>query len=204
VAAVLKYRRKYAEAEPLYRDALALRRKRLGETHPDVGEAWGNLAELLHAKGELAEAERAYRMALAIYRATLPPGHIFISGSLMGAGAVLMDQGHATEAEPLLRQALALRIAKLGPGDRRTARAQRTLGLCLVALGHRAEAEKLLLASYRTLAAATNWYHRTLREHTLQDLVALYRSWGKRAEEAKYQALLTEDTERAGSVSQAP
>jgi hypothetical protein len=73
-----------------------------------------------------------------------------------------------------------------------------------VALGHRAEAEKLLLDSYRTLAAATNWYHRTLREHTLQDLVALYRAWGKREGAAKYQALLTGGIERATSASMAP
>ncbi len=73
-----------------------------------------------------------------------------------------------------------------------------------MALGHRDEAEKLLLGSYKTLAAATNWYHRTLREHTLQDLVALYQASGRRAEAAKYQALLTGGIERAGSASQAP
>ena len=73
-----------------------------------------------------------------------------------------------------------------------------------MALGHRDEAEKLLLGSYKTLAAATNWYHRTLREHTLQDLVALYQASGRRAEAAKYQALLTGGIARAGSASQAP
>jgi hypothetical protein len=103
-----------------------------------------------------------------------------------------------------LREALAQRIDKLGPGDRRTARAQRTLGLCLVALGNRVEAEQLLLESYRTLAAATNWYHRTLREHTLHDLVALYQGWGRPAEAAKYRALLTGAIGRAESASQAP
>jgi serine/threonine-protein kinase len=204
VAAVLKYQRRYAEAEPLYRQALALRRKRLGEAHPDVALAWGNLAELLAEKGDLAEAERGYQVSIATLRAALPPGNIFVSGSLLAIGAVLVDQGRASEAEPLLREALALRIEKLGLSDRRTARAQRTLGLCLMALGRRAEAERLLLESYRTLAAATNWYHRTLREHTLQDLVALYQASGKRAEAAKYQALLTGEVERAPSASMAP
>jgi tetratricopeptide (TPR) repeat protein len=143
-------------------------------------------------------------VSLGIFRTALPPGNIYISGSLLAIGAALIDQGRPGEAEPLLREALAQRIDKLGPGDRRTARAQRTLGLCLVALGQRAEAEKLLLESYRTLAAATNWYHRTLREHTLHDLVALYQAWGRRAEAAKYQALLTGGIGRAGSASQAP
>ena len=204
VAAALKYQRRYAEAEPLYREALALRRKRLGERHPDVALAWGNLAELLAERGELAEAARAYHVSLSIFRTELPPGNIYISGSLLAIGAALIDQGLPGEAEPLLREALALRIQKLGPSDRRTARAQRTLGLCLVALGQRDEAEQLLLESYRTLAAATNWYHRTLREHTLHDIVALYQAGGRRAEAAKYRALLSGGIGPAESASQAP
>jgi eukaryotic-like serine/threonine-protein kinase len=204
VAATLKYQRRYVEAEPLYRQALALRRKRLGDAHPDVGSAWGNLAELLAEKGELGEAEQAYRTSLAILRAALPSGHVYISGTLLALGAIRIDQGRAKEAEPLLRQALTSRLEKLGPDDRRTARAQRTLGLCLMALGERPEAEKLLLESYRTLAGAKNWYHQTLREHTLHDLVALYRGWGKPSEAAKYQALLTGKVERATSALMSP
>ena len=204
VAGMLKYQRRYAEAEPLYRQALALRRKRLGETHPDVALAWGNLGELLAEKGELNEAARAYQASLAIFRGALPGDHIYISGSLLALGAILIDQGRPAEAEPLLRQALARRVEKLGLADRRTARAQRALGLCLAALGHRVEAERLLLESYRTLSTAKNWYHRTLREHTLQDLVALYQAWGKRVEVAKYQALLTGGIDRARSASLTP
>jgi serine/threonine-protein kinase len=204
MAAVLKYQRRYEEAEPLYREALAQRRSQLGEVHPDVGLAWGNLAELLAERGDLAEAEQAYQQSLAILRATVPAGHIYISGSIMALGAIRMDQRRPAEAEPLLRQALSMRIEKLGLDDRRTARAQRMLGLCLVALGKRPEAEKLLLASYRTLASAKNWYHRTLRERTLQDLVALYESWDRPAEAGKYRGLLTGGVARATSASVAP
>jgi len=204
VAAVLKYQRRYAEAEPLYRQALALRRKQLGESHPDVAMAWGNLAELLAEKGGLAEAERAYQKQLAILQAVQPPGSVYISGSNMALAAVWIDQGRPREAEPLLREALAQRLQKLGPNDRRTARAQRLLGLCLMALDRPAEAEGFLLQSYTTLAAATNWYHRTLREHNLQDLVALYEGWGKRAEAQRYRAQLTGIAEPTRSASLSP
>ena len=192
VAAALKYQRRYVEAEPLYRRTLAVRRKQLGDSHPSVADSWYNLAELLQETGELKESEQAYRNALAILQVVLPAGHINIAGSYIGLGSVLTDQGRAREAEPLLRQALALRMEKLGPDDRRTAKAQRTLGVCLVALGHRAEAEGLLLASWRTLARAKNWYHRTLGTQNLRDLVALYESWGRPAEAARYRALLRE------------
>jgi hypothetical protein len=108
------------------------------------------------------------------------------------------------EVEPLLREALTLRLQKPGPTDRRTARAQRLLGLCLVALGRRAEAEGLLLQSYGTLAAATNWYHRSLREHNLQDLVEFYEGWGKPAEAQRYRGLLTGIAEPTRSASLSP
>ena len=122
----------------------------------------------------------------------------------MAIGAIRLDQGRPAEAEPMLREALALRIEKLGPDDRRTARAQRLLGLCLMDLGKNNEAEQQLLAGYRTLASAKNWYHRTLREHTLQDLVALYRSSGRPADAARYTALLTGEVLPARLASTSP
>jgi serine/threonine-protein kinase len=187
LAAVLKYQQRYGEAEPIYRETLASRRRLLGDAHPDVGESWGNLAELLYDAGRLPEAERAYRQTLAIYTASLPAGHVFISGSLLGLGAVLTDRGRPSEGEPLLREALRLRLDKFGPADRRTAKAQRALGMCLASLGRRQEAERLLLDSHRTLASATNWYHRTLRQQTARDLAALYQAWGRRDDAAAWE-----------------
>ena len=164
--------------------------ERLGKTHPDMGESWGNLAELLFDAGRFAEAERAYRETLAVYSATMPPGHVYISGTLIGLGGSLTELGRAAEAEPMLREAVALRIDTFGAGDRRTAKGQRMLGLCLAALGQRAEAERILLDSYRTLSEAKNWYHRTLGNAVLEDLVRLYRSWGEMQEAEKLEALL--------------
>jgi serine/threonine-protein kinase len=195
LAAVLKYQRRFDEAEPLYRETLALRRRLLGDAHPDVGESWGNLAELLYDSGNLPEAEQAYRQTLAIYTASLPPGHVFISGSLLGLGAVLTARGRPEEAEPLLRESLRLRVEKLGVDDRRTARSQRALGVCLAALGRRAEAERLLLDSHRTLASATNWYHRTLWRQTTRDLVALYDGWGRPRQAAPFREELGREQE---------
>jgi Flp pilus assembly protein TadD len=103
---------------------------------------------------------------------------------------VLTDRGNPAEAEPLLREALAVRSRQFGADDRRTARAERTLALCLAAQGQRAEAERLLLHSYQTLSGATNWFHRTLGNRVLQDLVRLYRGWGEPAKAARFEGLL--------------
>ena len=50
---------KYAEAEPLYQKALAIRRKVLGEDHPDTAASYNNVASNLNAQGKYAEAAAA-------------------------------------------------------------------------------------------------------------------------------------------------
>jgi tetratricopeptide (TPR) repeat protein len=55
-----------AEAEPMYRRALAIDEKSYGPDHPDVATDLNNLAELLRATNRLAEAEPMYRRALEI------------------------------------------------------------------------------------------------------------------------------------------
>ena len=60
------------EAEPLYREALDIRRKALPAGHHSTGESVINLALLLESQGKLAEAEPLYREGLGIRRQTLP------------------------------------------------------------------------------------------------------------------------------------
>ena len=47
----------YAKAEPLYRQALEIRKKVLGENHPDYADSLNNLAVLYQAMGDYAKAE---------------------------------------------------------------------------------------------------------------------------------------------------
>ena len=54
-----------ARAEPLLREALAIRRKAYGDDHPDTATSFNNLASLLHDAGDLTRAEPYYRLALA-------------------------------------------------------------------------------------------------------------------------------------------
>jgi tetratricopeptide (TPR) repeat protein len=55
-----------AEAEPLFRRALAIREKSLGPDHPSVANSLTNLANLLYVSNRRAEAEPLFRRALAI------------------------------------------------------------------------------------------------------------------------------------------
>jgi tetratricopeptide (TPR) repeat protein len=66
---VLWARGKYADAETLYREALAMRRRLYPkQDHPDLAASLNNLANVLKDQGKHAGAEAVYRAALAMYR----------------------------------------------------------------------------------------------------------------------------------------
>jgi tetratricopeptide (TPR) repeat protein len=66
LAALLSDTNRLAEAEPLYRRALAIDEKSFGPEHPNVARDLNNLAELLRDTNRLAEAEPLYRQVLRI------------------------------------------------------------------------------------------------------------------------------------------
>ena len=72
---VYKEQGKYAEAEALYKRALAIREKALGADHPDVAETLYNLAVVYRPQGKYADAEALYKRALAIREKALGPDH---------------------------------------------------------------------------------------------------------------------------------
>ena len=54
----------YAKAEPLYHEALEIRNKALGESHPYHAQSLSNLASLYQAMGDYARAEPLFRQPL--------------------------------------------------------------------------------------------------------------------------------------------
>ena len=67
---------RYADSDPLYKRALAIREKALGPDHPDVAQSLNNLADLYRAQGRHADAEPLYKRALAStpgQKASIPP-----------------------------------------------------------------------------------------------------------------------------------
>jgi tetratricopeptide (TPR) repeat protein len=106
--------RRYDEAEPLYQQALAIMRERLGEQHPDTATSLNNLAGLYQAQGRYDEAEPLYQQALAIRKARLGEQHPDTATSLNNLAGLYQAQGRYDEAEPLYQQALAIRKARLG------------------------------------------------------------------------------------------
>ena len=67
LAALLQATNRLAEAEPLYRRALAIDEKSYGPDHPDVAADLNNLAVLLRATNRLREAEPLMARAVRIF-----------------------------------------------------------------------------------------------------------------------------------------
>ncbi|MEV0088214.1 tetratricopeptide repeat protein [Saccharopolyspora sp. NPDC050642] len=63
------------EAERELRAVLKIRRRVLGDDHPDTLAARANLASVLNKRGELEEAERELRAVLKIRRRVLGDDH---------------------------------------------------------------------------------------------------------------------------------
>ncbi len=115
--AVLDHKqRKYAEAEPLLRDALDMYRRLFKGDHRNVANTLNNLATLFQDQGKYADAETLYRDALDMRRRLFKDDHLYVAASLNDLAILYYKQGKYTEAEPLLRDALDMR-RRLFKGD---------------------------------------------------------------------------------------
>jgi len=102
-------------AETHLREALAIRRKVLGQNHPDVYYSLNNLGYLLVNKGDWAGAEPFTREALALALRSVGEEHPFTAGAHNGLARVLEAKGEYAEAEKQFQQALdILRHANQG------------------------------------------------------------------------------------------
>ncbi len=66
LARLYLYMGDYAKAEPLFRNALEIRKRVLGENHPDYAHSLNDLAMLSYSQGQLAAAEQFLRKGLTL------------------------------------------------------------------------------------------------------------------------------------------
>jgi len=117
-ASYLMERAQYAEAEPLFERALAIREnpKLFGPSHAYTAASINNLALLYHYRGRNAESEALYRRALAIWEDGKNP-IAYTATSLENLASLYRHTGRYPEAEPLLQRALTIceRLDSRGP-----------------------------------------------------------------------------------------
>ena len=145
----------YAQAQPLYERALAIRERRLGPAHAETAETLNNLALLLRDEGNHAAARPLLERALAINEQTFGPAHAATATSLNNLALLLRDQGELAAARPLFERALAIAEKTLGAEHPATAAALNNLGLLRKGEGDldgaRALFERALVIDEKTL-----------------------------------------------------
>ncbi len=104
----------YAEAEPLAREALAERRRLLGDKHVDVASALNMVGWIMHERGKSKDAELVLKEAVELRRSAGPRYRVDLSRSLNDLGVVYNALTRYAEAESVLTEALEIRRAASG------------------------------------------------------------------------------------------
>ena len=101
-------RKQYAKAELLYQEALQIRKKALGEKHPDYANSLNNLGYLYMVRRRHADAEPLFLEAMRILKEALGEKHPKYADSLMSLALLYDDTTKPAKAEPLYRRALEI------------------------------------------------------------------------------------------------
>ncbi len=118
LGAILLVRKRYAEAERMVRQALAMRVKLLGEASAESAASRALLAQVLMAMDREVDAEREAHEALASLRSS-DAGDSRGSAASMSAliARVRLHAHDIAAAEPMLRDALCGRMRSLAPAS---------------------------------------------------------------------------------------
>lgn len=159
LATLLQELGRVAEAESLYRDALASRREYKGDKHPKTLLTMCNLAQLLQQNGGAEEAEALLRDAYEARLEKLGEKHPMTLSVMHSLGKVLKGLGDVDAAEPMLRSALAMRTEILGEHHKDTIATLKLLGLLLHDAGKLDEAEPLFHQELEAMRAVAGPRH---------------------------------------------
>jgi hypothetical protein len=134
---------RYAESEKLFREALAIRRRALGQEHPKVLQSMANLGRAIHRQGRMAEAEHLYRATIEHERSARGKEGADVRPVNRWLAALLRTQGRLEEAEPFLRDHLRARRRVSGDEHPETVGTMNGLATLLREMGQLEEAERL-------------------------------------------------------------
>lgn len=137
-------RNDHAKAEALYREAVEIRTKVLGEKNPKTADAINELASWYESIDEDAKAEPLYRQALEIRKETLGEQHPDTVKSVNEMASLYLQTGNYAKAEPLYRRAFEIRKETLGEHHRETLTSLGKLIGCYDEMGQYGPAETLL------------------------------------------------------------
>jgi tetratricopeptide (TPR) repeat protein len=172
---------KYSEAEPLYLDALEMRKRLFTGDHPDVATSLNNLAVLYDNQGRYSEAEPLYLDALEMTKRLFTGDHPDVANSLNNLASLYKSQGKYSEAEPLYLDALEM-TKRLFTGDHPdVANSLNNLASLYKSQGRYSEAEPLYLDALEMRKRLFTGDHPDVAS-SLNNLAVLYDNQGRYSE----------------------
>jgi tetratricopeptide (TPR) repeat protein len=108
LATVYLAQQKYDEAEGLYRRAIAIREKVLGEGHPVVAHTLTNLSMVYTLQRKFGEAEGVLRRALEIQTRALGESDFSVGATLNLLASACLAQGKREEADALHERGMSI------------------------------------------------------------------------------------------------
>ena len=114
LATVRVAQQKYDEAEGLYRRAMAIREKVLGDDHPDVAHTLTNLSLVYSLQRKFGEAEVVLRRALEIQEKALGESDMTVAMTLNLLASACLAQGKHQEAKALHERGMSIIENALG------------------------------------------------------------------------------------------
>ncbi len=177
---------RFAEAVPLFLEALDLRKAMLGPDHLFVAESANNLAFLYRAQGDLVRAEPLFLQALAIQEARMSTdgpgsGQTHLVRSLNNLGELYRRLGNPQRAEAYLQRAISMQEddAALDPTDLSTS--LNNLASVYHDQGDVARAEPLYLRALQLAEGVLGSEHPHVAA-SLNNMAELYRLVGRFAD----------------------
>ena len=101
LASLYQAQKDYARAEPLFKQALEMRKRVLGPQHPDYSLSLNSLANLYYSRGDFSHAEPLFQEALAIRQQVLGRDHPDCANCLHNLARLYESRGDFFVADPL-------------------------------------------------------------------------------------------------------
>jgi tetratricopeptide (TPR) repeat protein len=183
------------EARSQFERAFELRRRTLGENHPDTLSSLSRLAAAYVAQGKYPEAEPLVARALEGRRRALGNAHSDTLESMHVLADLYRLQGKPAEAERILHQLLPLRRRLKGDEHTDTIDSRHVLAIVYRLQGKYAQAEKTLRGVLEARSHVQGEEHPDTLS-TLNDLIVLLDARGRYAEAEPLAMRLVESERR--------
>jgi serine/threonine protein kinase/Tfp pilus assembly protein PilF len=154
LAMVLKDQEKFTEAAPLYKEALAMKRRILSPENPSIASSINNLAMLHLQLKNFPEADKLFQEALAIDRKSLGETHREVGRILNNLGLLYLSWGRLPEAADYYHRSIDLDQKILGADNPELATQYQSLGV--------------VLTRERKFTEAEQWLRRAIGLHLMQ------------------------------------